>query len=88
MILQQINEARYAAQRTFENLLTFFEEVENAVRQHRTFHLREGLVCYYKSEEIFELQDQNGTWMVRFNGSLRTIDEIESMNVFRLDKLF
>jgi hypothetical protein len=86
--LKQINEARYAAQRNFENLLSFFEEVPNVVREHQTFHLREGLVCYLKGEEVFEIQNQNGTYVARVGGSLREIDEIESIYVYKLDRLF
>lgn len=88
MKLTQINEARYAAKRNFENLLTFFEEVPEAVREHRKFELREGLVCYYKAEEIFEIQDQNGTYFARINGSLREVDEVQSFSVFKLEPLF
>lgn len=88
MKLKPLHEARYAAQRNFENLLTFFTEVPNVVRQHKTFELREGLVCYYKSEDVFEIQHQNGTYFVRIKGSLREVDEIQSFSVFKLDRLF
>ena len=89
-------EARYAAQRTIPNLLTFFEEKDHMVLEHRAFVLRKGLVCYYAGHEVEEIEDQNGTYYValesesgsQINKKLLNDETITSVYVFKLDRVF
>ena len=91
MKFKQINEARYAAQRTISNLLTFFEELDHDVADHRAFALRGGFVCYYAGHDVEEIEDRNGTFYIATNTKRShrlTEENITSVYVFKLDRVF
>lgn len=95
MKVKQICEAKYAAPRTEENLLQYFEEVPAEIMGHRRFKPRKGFIVgdpKYINNPIVALEIRNGEYFYKQDGDVR-FDELvdshfERIHVYELVQRF